>query len=240
MNYITLPNLPKNKVTLFIADTAIPDAEVITPPEIKTLPPGISCHADLGICVVSGKKAVCPPETFEYYKEKLSPYGFEIIKGKTKITSNYPGDSAYNVGIVGKKCFLNKNVCDSQLSDILISEGYELVHVNQGYAKCSICPVDENSFITADKGIADCGEKKGMEVLLITNDSILLPGYKNGFFGGCCGLGGSDVLLVNGEIKTHPDYEKIVNFLQCKGIYIKNLKKGNIIDIGSILPLMTT
>ncbi|MBQ8808196.1 MAG: hypothetical protein IJZ81_02690 [Clostridia bacterium] len=79
-----------------------------------------------------------------------------------------------------------------------------------------------------------------MEVLLITNDSILLPGYKNGFFGGCCGLGGSDVLLVNGDIKTHPDYEKIVNFLQCKGIYIKNLKKGNIIDIGSILPLMTT
>ena len=78
MNYITLPNLPKNKVVVFIADTAIPDAEVITPPEIKILPHGISRHADLGICVISEKRVVCPPETFDYYKESCLYTGLKL------------------------------------------------------------------------------------------------------------------------------------------------------------------
>ena len=151
MNY--LPYLPKSEVSVFIADCNIENKTVITPPVLASLPPALRKHADLGICLVSRKRAVCPPESSAYYKEKLKPYGIEIITGKTSPGSNYPGDSAYNVGIVGKKCFLNKDVCDSLLYEILISEGYEIINVKQGYTKCSLCPIDERSFITADKGI---------------------------------------------------------------------------------------
>ena len=239
MKQIISPNLPENKVTVFIADTQIDGAEVISPCVTDTLPDGLKKHADLGICIVSENKAVCPPDSCEYYREKLTPYDIEIIKGENFLDCHYPADSAYNVCIVGKKCFLNKSVCDTVLLDILTSEGYEIINVKQGYTKCSICPVDGNSIITADKSIEKVAKEHGMDVLLITNDNIVLPGYDNGFFGGCCGMGNKDLLLVNGELSTHPDGEKIKSFLKAKNIKIKELKKGPLTDIGSILPLMT-
>ncbi|MBQ8392025.1 MAG: hypothetical protein IJX50_05775 [Clostridia bacterium] len=231
------PYLPEKKVSVFIADAHINGAIVIKPPAISVLPEGLMRHADLGICMVSEKKAVCPPETCAYYSGKLSHYAIEVISGKSNIGSNYPNDSAYNVGIVGKKCFLNKSVCDEHLYEILISEGYEIINVKQGYTKCSICPVDEVSFITGDKGIAAAGEKAGLSVLLISNDNISLSGYPNGFFGGCTGMGASDELLINGDINTLPDHQKIKEFLEKRKIRIKSIKEGEVTDIGSIIPL---
>ena len=240
MNYINTPYLPKNKVSVFIADAKIPYATVITPPSIDVLPQSMRRHADLGIVIVAPKKAVCPPESCAYYKDALSPYGFEIIEGKSNIGSHYPKDSAYNVGIVGNKCFLNKSVCDKRLYEILISEGYEIIETQQGYSKCSICPIDEKTFITGDVSIARAGENAGLDVLLISNEGISLPGFSNGFWGGSCGMGGKGELLVNGDIGTLPSGEKIARFLNCRNIKISNLKKGEVLDIGSIIPLMTT
>lgn len=240
MNYISTPYLPKKEVSLFIADTKIPNATVITPPSIDILPNSMHRHADLGIVIIGAKKTVCPPECCAYYKNALSPYGFEIIEGKSNIGRHYPSDSAYNVGIVGKKCFLNKNVCDERLYEILISEGYEIIEIRQGYSKCSICPIDENTFITGDVSIAKAGKEAGLDVLLISNEGISLPGFSNGFWGGSCGMGNSDELLVNGELELLPSYKEIIAFLKHRNIKIKNLKKGEVLDIGSIIPLMTT
>ena len=222
---------------VFIADAKIADAEVIKPCKLNILPESLQFHADLGICIVSPQKAVCPPDSYEYYKEKLFPYGFKIIKGRKSLDCHYPADSAYNVCIVGKKCFLNKNVCDTALLDILTSEGYEIINVKQGYTKCSICPVDESSIITADNSIAKAAKAHGMDVLLISNEGIELSGYDNGFFGGCTGLYDKSTLLVNGEIEYLSDGNLIKEFLKRKGISVKELKKGPLTDIGSILPL---
>ena len=235
MNY---PYLPKEKVTLFIADTKIDGATVITPPKIDVLAESMQRHADLGIVIISTKKAVCPPESYAYYKNALSPYGFEIIEGETSVGSHYPEDSAYNVGIVGKRCFLNQKVCDGVLYETLLKEGYEIINVKQGYAKCSICPIDENSFITGDVSICKAGKKLGMDVLLVSNDNIALSGFSNGFFGGCTGMESQDTLLINGNIDTLPDGKEIRNFLSAKNIKIKNLTEGEVKDIGSIIPLI--
>lgn len=234
-----IPYLPDKKATVFIADTYIPDATVIPPASIDILPVSMRRHADLGIVIISSKKAVCPPESYAYYKNVLTPYNIEVIEGSSHIGSNYPGDSAYNVGIVGKKCFLNKKVCDKLLLDILISEGYEIAEVKQGYTKCSICPIDENSFITGDSAIAKKGVSMGMNILLISDEGILLPGYKNGFFGGCTGMGSHNELLINGNIDTLRDAKNIKSFLAEKNINIKNLTEREVLDIGSIIPLIT-
>lgn len=233
------PYLPHKEVSLFIADTNIPDSTVITPPTIDILPESMRRHADLGIVIISSKKAVCPPESYAYYKNVLSPYGFEIFEGKSHLGCHYPEDSAYNVGIVGRRCFLNKKVCDEILYEKLLSEGYEIIEVKQGYTKCSICPIDENSLITGDIAIYKAGKKLGMEVLLISNEDISLPGFSNGFFGGCTGMASCDTLLVNGNIDTLPDAKEIKEFLAAKNIKIKNLTEGKVIDIGSIIPLIT-
>jgi len=239
MKHIKKPNLPDSEVCLFIADTQIDNATVIAPPSIPVLPYAMQKHADLGIAIISEKKAVCPPESYTYYKNALSPYGFEIIEGKNSVGRHYPEDSAYNVCVVGNKCFLNKNVCDERLYEILMSEGYEIIHINQGYAKCSICPIDENTIITADPSIAKEAQKRGFEVLHISNDGIVLEGFPSGFFGGCTGMGGKNKLLVNGDIDTLPSGKEIRSFLRRKGIEIIQLKEGKITDIGSVLPLMT-
>ena len=233
------PYLPDRKVTVFIADAYIPDATVITPPTIDILPLSMQKHADLGIVIISSKKAVCPPESCTYYRNALSPYGFEIIEGKKKLGRHYPEDSAYNVGIVGRKCFLNKKVCDETLYTALVEESYEIIEVKQGYSKCSICPIDENSFITGDVSIAKAGEKAGMDVLLISNDGISLSGFSNGFFGGCTGKSSHNEILINGNSDLLPDTDKIKTFLSKKGISMKNLTEGEVTDIGSIIPLMT-
>ncbi len=223
---------------IFIADAEISGSTVIPPAKLSVLPKPLQRHADLGICIVSDKKAVCPPDSYEYYKSKLEPYGFEIFRGNSALTCNYPKDSAYNVCIAGKKCFLNKNVCDSILFDILTSEGYEIITVRQGYTKCSICPIDENTIITADVSIEKAAKNHGMEVLLISNEEIELDGYSNGFFGGCTGMDGKSTLLINGELSSFPDGDKVKEFLDKKGITVKSLKKGALRDIGSILPLL--
>lgn len=237
MKIISPTNLPQGNVSLFIADTKINDAVVIPPASLPVLPEGLMHHADLGICVIENK-AVCPPDSYSYYKEVLTPYGFEIIKGNSSLDCHYPQDSAYNVCVIGKKCFLNNHVCDSVLFDILTSEGYEIINVRQGYTKCSICPVDQNSVITSDASVYKAAKEHGMDVLQVSNSTINLKGYEYGFFGGCCGMGGKDVLLVNGDISTHPDSELIREFLFRKNIRISALKDGRLTDIGSIIPLM--
>lgn len=237
---MSYPYLPEKRATVFIADCSIDGAKTIIPPSVDALPPSMRRHADLGICIVSEREAVCPPCTADYYKKALSPYGFTIIVGKSTPKSNYPYDCAYNVGIAGRKCFLNKDICDEVLLDRLLALGYELIHIKQGYAKCSMCPVDEKRIITGDVSIAHAAEKNDIKVLFIPNDNIILKGFSNGFIGGCVGMADKNTLLVNGEIELFENAKDILKMLEDEKIIPLAVKKGAVTDIGSIIPLMAT
>lgn len=239
MDYIKTPYLPKRKAKLFISDAAIEDSITIKSASMSCMPESMKHHADLGICIISEKMAVCPEETLAYYKSALEKYGIDIIKGNSKLKGNYPQDCAYNVGVAGKWFFANGKAIDKELYNRLIANGYEFINVKQGYAKCSMCAVNENSLITSDAGIyKECG-KRGIEALLVSNEGIKLKGFENGFFGGCCGFDGEN-LLVNGDATTLKDYENIKRFLSERGFGIISLNSGAVVDIGSIIPLMTT
>ena len=239
MNYIKNPYLPKRKAKLFISDVPIENSITVKSAPISCMPKSMRHHADLGICIISEKMAVCPEETMAYYKSALKEYGIEVIKGKSKLKGNYPRDCAYNVGVVGKRFFANEKAIDKELFSRLTENGYEFINVKQGYAKCSMCALDENSLITSDAGIFKECEKKGIDAILVSNDGIRLDGFENGFFGGCCGFDGEN-LLVNGNAKTLKDYENIKKFLSERGFGIISLNSGAVVDIGSIIPLMTT
>lgn len=239
MNYIKTPYLPQKKAKLFISEVPIKNAITIKSAHIACMPQSMKHHADLGICIISEKMAVCPEETLAYYKGALKEYNIEIIKGKSELKGNYPHDCAYNVGVVGKRFFANEKACDKLLFELLINNGYDFINVNQGYAKCSMCALDENSVITSDASILKACEKSGIDAILVSNDGIKLDGFNNGFFGGCCGFDGEN-LLVNGNARMLKDYEKIEKFLSERGFGIISLNDGQITDIGSIIPLMTT
>ena len=114
--------------------------------------------------------------------------------------------------------------------------GYSITNIKQGYAKCSVCPVDEKSAISADMSFYKAAVRDGLDVLLITNDNIRLEGFDNGFFGGCAYMVQSDALGAKGDLRTLPQYEKIEEFLNKRGIAVEK-GNGTVIDFGSFIPI---
>lgn len=238
MDFIEIPYLPKTKTSLAVADIKMDNIKTIEPCPHLELPGALSKHADLSFCYLGHGNAVCARGSLDYYKAKLKGIPICLTEGSALLDRHYPYDAAYNVAIVGKNLFCKKDSTDKVLLTQAEKMGYKIININQGYSKCSVCPIDEQSAVSADKSFAKKAEAEGIEVLLITNDTILLPPYKNGFFGGCAFMADKNTLIVKGDIKTHPDSDKITEFLTKRNIQIKSLDSGSLFDFGSFIPIL--
>ena len=149
----------------------------------------------------------------------------------------YPKDVLYNAVVTEK--FL---ICNTKtVSEDLVKAAKELypdirtVHVPQGYTKCNMVVVDENHFITEDEGIFRAlDDVEGAGCLLIKGGHVLLPGHPKGFIGGASGRIGSEIWF-NGDISVHPDYQKIRDFIESRGLSVRYVKGKPLLDIGSII-----
>lgn len=124
--------------------------------------------------------------------------------------------------------------CNAYCFDNNIETKLIPVNVTQGYAKCSIVVVDENSIITYDDGITKACRMAGMDVLHVHAGNILLPGYSTGFIGGCSGRIGNEVVF-NGDLSAHPDFHVIKNFIEGRGLNCTWFSGYPLTDIGSII-----
>jgi len=250
MNFIESPNIPEKHVSAALVDARISiDVEKklieLGIRLFKVLPhPGlydaVCCHPDMMLHHIGDRAIVYAPGTDGGLIGQLRNEGFNLIKGGTEISPSYPGDIAYNVARVGKWYFHNLKHTDPIIKKQLEQLGIEPVHVEQGYTKCSVLPLDENSIITSDIGIAKIAEKKGLDVLAVANErSIRLPGLNYGFIGGAGGMLGKSVLGINGRLGTLDSSEDIASFLSRKNILLEELSDSVVTDIGSILPLKT-
>lgn len=248
MNFINSPNLPDKPVINVIADGRISDEtyrglkafgmEIIKTERHEAVYPAISFHPDIMLHHLGGKYMVYAPNTHKKLLDRLTALGMELIQGQTGLSSKYPGNIAYNVARIGMLAFHNLKYTDPILRSELEKRNVELIHVNQGYAKCSISIVDAGSIITSDKGIARMAEKKGLDVLLLDEDEdILLPGLGKGLIGGATGLIDKSKWLIVGNIEHIKSAKKIIDFLEEKGIKVVSTSKEQVKDIGSILPL---
>ena len=109
----------------------------------------------------------------------------------------------------------------------------ELINVKQGYTKCSCAVIDGRSIITADKGIISVLNGKNVEVLEIEAGHVLLDGFEYGFIGGASGRV-QDCMMFNGDLSSHPDGERIRDFVKSRGIDIFEVKNKPLYDIGTI------
>ena len=147
----------------------------------------------------------------------------------------YPMDSAYNAACTGKFFIHNFNITAPELLQAARELGMTMIDVKQGYAKCNIAIVDEYSIITSDRGIAEaCEEYPELEVLLITPGFIRLDGFPTGFIGGACGKV-QNQFIFNGNLAKHPDFARIVDFVESHGLTPKWFPEYMLTDIGSIL-----
>lgn len=198
----------------------------------------ISFHPDVVACPVGPGRVVVEPSMFEYYSAALAPYRVELIKGATELSSNYPGNIAYNIATIGKTAILYSKHADPVVIKELMDQNICFIEVKQGYTKCSTAIIDDNAIITSDKGIASAVLKNNVDVLLIRPAHIKLEGFEYGFIGGCCGKISRDAVLFAGDPSTHPDWNEIRQFMKKHHINPVKLCNGPLIDIGSIIPVV--
>ncbi len=207
-------------------------ASVFKTTPINSLYDEVKGHSDMQIHFI-GKKAICAPEAYDYYKS-FDFENIDIIPGTTALKSEYPYDIAYNVCSIG-----NYAICRPSYTAIEILSEYhnlkkEILNAKQGYAKCSICVVNNESAITADAGMYKLLKNNNFNVLKITEGYIELYKMK-GFIGGASGLINNTTLCFNGDLRTHPDCDNIISFCKNVEVDVISLNIGNLKDIGSIL-----
>lgn len=145
----------------------------------------------------------------------------------------YPEDCIYNAACTGKHFIHNTNITHPDLLAAARSSGMDIIHVKQGYAKCSCVLVDEDSIITSDAGIAKACKDK-LDCLLISPGNILLEGFEYGFPGGCSGRI-DDEIIFNGNLAAHPNCREITGFIRSRGLRVKYFSDYPLTDIGSII-----
>lgn len=194
----------------------------------------VNTHPDMQIHFVEKNCAIVAPIAFEHYR-KILPMRVELIKGELNPGGSYPSDCAYNVAKIGNFIIGNLEYVDKKILDFYTSNSYEFINVKQGYAKCNLCIVDENSAITEDEGLFKALSEKEINVLKIRSSCVDLPAFDHGFIGGASGFIAPKSLAFYGNLKMHPDYFMILNFLKERNVDIINLLSTKITDYGSIL-----
>ena len=244
---VSNPFIPRKRANLLIIDGSLPgeilknlqqyDLKIIPTIRCEQVPKPIAYHPDIVMHPVNHNTLVIAPNVFEYYEEKLYGLGIKIIRGQTELGKNYPEHIAYNVGRLGNLAIHHSRYTDEVLKILLKKEGLEFIHVNQGYTKCSMMIVDTKACITADRLIYQKLKTDGMDILLIEPGYIRLDGYPYGFIGGASGHLSRDDILLSGNIKTHPDMDRILMFFKKYNKNIIYLSDKKIVDIGTIISL---
>lgn len=201
---------------------------VVETPLHKKLHKPVQGHSDMMIFNYRDKVIYEPG--LERIAELLTQNGYKCVKGESLESGRYPKDIIYNACAIGRYIIHYNGRVENNIEDIKARH----IRINQGYAKCSIIPVDNKRIITSDKGIKAAWEKAGGIALLVRPGYIKLPGYKTGFIGGAAGVTDKQVLFA-GNLKAHPDAQAIRVFIKKSGKGIIELYDGLLYDVGTIL-----
>jgi hypothetical protein len=207
---------------------------------LNSLAVPLSYHPDMQLLHVTHDTIICAPNLDEEFKTNLRDRGLTVIPGLSEPSAVYPGDIPYNTVLIGEYAILNVRHTDPVVIEWLEKTGKKLIHVNQGYSKCSVAIVNREAAITSDRGISKALNAVKLDVLLIEPcTDILLPGYNFGFIGGACGLISESDLVFSGNFHRLRQAEVICEFLRKHGIKAVSLGDGSVVDTGGFIPLGT-
>lgn len=242
ISIIEKPNLPKGEVRHIILGEKYKDmlekpliSRGIIPvwlPDNPNVDYRLSGHADLSaVHLKENEIAIVKGNCID---KELTSVGFRVKTVNVKQSSAYPKDVALNFCIVGEYCICNKKTASAEL---IASLPYKLIECTQGYTKCSVLVVDDNSIITSDRIIAEKAKVNGLDVLLIDDSFVKLEGFNKGFIGGSAFKISKHEIAFTGNINDRFCKELIESFLDkhsTKSIYLTD---KDLFDIGSAIPL---
>jgi hypothetical protein len=207
--------------------------ELVKIPENTEFDAPVSSHPDIFMIKI-GNDIVCYKEIKHLFDKKKGQYQISEPTGFEKEKYVYPDDCKLNFALCGNKLIGKYDNADEKIKELAQKYNLKAINVNQGYAKCNICVVDDNSIITEDKGIYKECSREGMDVLLLENHEVILHGYKNGFIGGASGLC-DNTLYFCGNVDLHSEHDKIYNFCKARGISVVSLSDETLYDCGSLI-----
>lgn len=194
----------------------------------------IGGHPDIFMC--QGKEGlVVAPGLPENILTAIKGAGTSFYTGRSNPGKAYPESARYNAVVTDE--FILHNLKFTEPEIIKAFPGRQHLHVNQGYTRCNLLALDDDHFISSDKGIEKVLTGIGKQVLFVNPEPIRLRGQKYGFFGGCCGIINSEV-LISGCLKFHPQGEEIRIFIENCGFTVNELYDGPLVDVGGIFVLI--
>ena len=247
--FIQLPNLPLQcKAVLYGEKYAeklkkrleLLQIESIIVPDNPFVDKRLTGHADLSVLHAGGERILLAP----YLKGSavssyLQSLGAVLTYPQIRQSDIYPEDAQLNLCMIGKCVLYNINSVPDCIVEILTNCGDLCFQsCRQGYSRCAVCVVDEQSLITADRGIAAAAEALGMHVLRIAPGAVVLDGFPYGFIGGASFKISEKNLAFTGRLDGHPDCERILSFLREREIEPLFLTQEPIFDIGSAIPIL--
>lgn len=207
-------------------------------PKTSNVYEAINGHPDIQLNILknnSSDQIIVQRDICEDFKEILNKNHIKYIVSKSSLSHTYPGDIILNAVILDNYLIHTLKNTDQNL--LKSQEGKTLINIPQGYSKCSVLPVKENAFITSDRGIVNSLKEYKFDILLIPPEDILLPSLNYGFIGGTGGMISDDRMAFFGELEHYRYGEEVKNFLYKYDVEPISLRKGKLIDRGSLLTL---
>jgi hypothetical protein len=190
----------------------------------------ISGHPDIFFCP-AGDMLIAAPGLPESLCGLLNRRKIRYTAGRTKPGRVYPESAAYNAVVTDNFLIHRLDITDPSI--LQAAGDREKIRVPQGYCRCSLIPLKNDSFITSDMGIFNALSEKNLKVTYFSPDSVYLKGFDHGFLGGACGISG-DRIFFTGSLKKFTDGRQLAQILEKAGYEIIELSDDGLIDTGSI------
>lgn len=194
----------------------------------------ISGHPDI-FFIKTESGLILAPNLPDKFKKILNKKNISFFEGENGVDKVYPQTAAYNAVITEELFIHNLKYTDKYLLEKF--SGLEKIHVNQAYTRCNLLALKENHFITSDHGIERVLKKRNLAVLYINPEKIILPGMKNGFFGGCCGIHGNTIFII-GNLDFIDDGKTARKYIADLGYELIELYDGPLFDGGGLIFLL--
>lgn len=244
--FVEFPNLPRGRVSVAaVGEHYVPELQtelekygvkLLSCPKSPYIDERLSSHVDLNIYHFGGGRFLFSKHaTVNGFAYSFKERGAEILVSSEHFSQVYPNDAHLCALNIGGKVFHNTRCSDRHISALA---GKRLFHVNQGYAKCAVCPVTENAAISADPGLSVAMREQGIEVLEITPGFVELYGFREGFIGGAAFKLAPDILAFTGRLTQHPDKALILDFIKKHGVSAVYLTDKPVFDVGSVIPVI--
>lgn len=160
---------------------------------------------------------------------------FECIDEDLK--PDYPNDILLNTAKIGSSIVCKRENTSKKILNDAIKHNKKIINCNQGYSNCSICKITNNAVITEDPSIQKV-LNEGMVVLKISSGFIAVENFDYGFIGGASAELNDKEIIFFGNLKKHPDYIIINEFIEMNNKKAISLdSEHELTDIGGIILL---